>query len=114
MSTSMVRATNVASAAEGERQRPERVLERPSGLVLVRVPMRRGRRVLALGQAVDLVVEQEDLDVHVAAEGVDQVVAADGQAVAVAGDDPDLQVRAGEPCRPVAKVGARPWMVWKP
>ena len=85
----------------------------PRGLDLVSRAGARGRRILALGQAVDLVVEQDDLQVDVAADGVDQVVAADRQAVAVAGDDPDL--RSGRATfRPVAKAGARPWMVWKP
>src|SRR6185437_10854179 len=54
-----------------------------------------GGRVLALGQPVDAVVEQQDLQVHVAAQRVDQVVAADGQCVAVAGDHPHAQVGAG-------------------
>ena len=52
----------------------------------------RGGRVLPLGQAVDPVVEQQDVDVDVAAQGVEEVVAADGQAVAVAGDHPHLQL----------------------
>src|SRR5262249_6571464 len=50
-------------------------------------------RYLALGQTVDLIVEEDDLDVDVAPEGVQQVSGADGQAVAVAGDDPDGEVR---------------------
>jgi hypothetical protein len=57
--------------------------------------VRRGGGVLAFGEAVDPVVEEEDLEVDVAAQGVDEVVAADGQCVAVAGDDPDGQVAAG-------------------
>ena len=114
MSTSIVRATNVASARDGQRQRAERMCRSsPAGSTWSCLPMRRGRRILALGQAVDLVVEQDDLQVDVAADGVDQVVAADRQAVAVAGDHPDLQVGPAS-FRPVANVGARPWMVWKP
>jgi hypothetical protein len=38
-----------------------------------------GGRRLALGQAVDLVVEEQDLDRDVAAQGMDEVVAADRQ-----------------------------------
>ncbi len=53
-----------------------------------------GGGVLALGQAVDPVVEEQDLQVDVAAQGVDEVVPADGQRVAVTGDDPDRQVAA--------------------
>src|SRR5690606_17936745 len=55
-----------------------------------------GRRVLPLGEAVDLVVEQHDLHVHVTAQHVHQVVAADRQAIAVAGDQPDVEFRIGE------------------
>ena len=51
---------------------------------------------MALGQAVDPVVEQQDLEIHVASQGVDEVVATDGQGVAVAGDDPDGQVGAAD------------------
>ena len=39
-----------------------------------------GRRILALGQAVDLIVEQQDLAVEVAAQHVHRVVAADATA----------------------------------
>ena len=81
--------------AEGQAERVERVVERAERRRLGDLAHLRGRRVLALGQAVDLVVEQQDGDVHVAAQGVDQVVAADRQRVAVAGDDPDVEVRAG-------------------
>ena len=55
-----------------------------------------GRRILALGQAVDLVVEQQDLAIEVAAQDVHRVVAADRQRVAVAGDDPHVQFGIGE------------------
>ena len=56
----------------------------------------RRRRGLALGEPVDLVVEQQDLQVHVAAQHVQHVVAADRQAVAVAGDHPDVELGVGE------------------
>jgi hypothetical protein len=73
-----------------------------------------GRRVLALGQPVDLVVEQQDRQVDVAPQRVDEVVAADRQPVAVTGDDEHLEVRpATRPC-PVAIAGARPWIEWNP
>ena len=55
-----------------------------------------GRRVLALGQAVDLVVEQQHLAIEIAAQQVHHVVAADRQPVAVAGDDPDVELGIGE------------------
>ena len=55
-----------------------------------------GRRVLAFGQAVDLVVEQQHLAVQVAAQQVHRVVAADAHPIAVAGDQPDIQFRIGQ------------------
>ena len=55
-----------------------------------------GRRILALGQAVDLIVEQQDLAIEVAAQHVHRVVAADRQRVAVAGDDPHVELGVGE------------------
>ena len=56
----------------------------------------RGRRVLALGQAVDLVVEQQHLDVDVAPDRVQRVIAADRQAIAVAHHHPDVELGVGE------------------
>src|SRR5260221_12166223 len=52
----------------------------------------RGRRVLALGEAVDGVVKEQNLEIDVPPERVDQVVAADRQRVAVAGYQPDLEL----------------------
>ena len=69
-----------------------------------------GRRVLALGQPVDLVVEEQQLDRDVAAQGVDQVVAADRERVAVAADHPDREVVAGASRSRSPAPGARPWM----
>jgi hypothetical protein len=111
-SESMVRATNVASAPSasdtglnGRRPTP------PGGLG--DLADLGGGGVLALGQAVDLVVEQQDRHVDVAAQCVDEVVAADRQGVAVAGDDPHRQVGTGV-ARPVAIAGARPWIECMP
>ena len=57
--------------------------------------------VLPLGQPVDPVVEQQDLEVDVAPQRVDQVVPADRERVAVPGDHPYRQVRPrdGQPRR---------------
>src|SRR5207245_5856468 len=44
-----------------------------------------GGRGLSLGEAVDAVVEEEDLQIDVAPQGVDEMVAADGEPVPVAG-----------------------------
>ena len=53
-----------------------------------------GGGVLALGESVDLVVEQQDVEVDVAAYGVDEVVASDCEAVAVAAYLPDAEFGA--------------------
>ena len=79
-------------AADGDRERVERVVDRAHRRALGLFAERRRGRVLALREAVDAVVEQDDVDVDVAADGVHQVVAADREAVAVARDDPDVQI----------------------
>ena len=79
-------------AADGDRQRMERVVDRAHRRALGLLAERRRGRILALGEAVNAVVEQHDVDIEVAADGVHQVVAADRQAVAVAGDDPHVQI----------------------
>ncbi len=79
--------------AERQRQRVERVVHRAGRRRLRLLPHLAGRRVLPLGQAVDPVVEHQDLHPDVAAQRVDQVVAADRHGVAVAGRDPDLELR---------------------
>ncbi len=55
---------------------------------------RTGRGILAFGEAVDLVVEEQHVHVHVAAQQVDDVVAADAQRVAIAGDHPHAELGA--------------------
>ncbi len=50
------------------------------------------RRILALGEPVDLVVEQQNLQADVAAQHVNGVIAADGEGIAVAGDHPDVEI----------------------
>ena len=81
--------------AQRQGDRVERVVERAHRGGLGDLAGLGGGGVLALGEAVDPVVEQQDRHVHVAAQRVDQVVAADGQRVAVTGDDPDREVLAG-------------------
>ena len=51
----------------------------------------RGRK-LALGQPVDLIVEQQDGHVEVAAKGVNEVVSPNAQRIAITGDNPDVEV----------------------
>ena len=83
-----------ALGAQRERDRVERVVQRAHRGGLGDLAELAGGGVLALGEPVDPVVEQQDRHVHVAAQRVDQVVAADRERVAVTGDHPDRQVRA--------------------
>ena len=83
------------AGAQRELHRRHRILHRTAGRRRApRADPRRGR-ILPLGQAVDLVVEQQDLQVDVAPKHVQHVVAADRQAVTVAGDHPDVELRVG-------------------
>ena len=73
-----------SAGAEAELCRAEGILYRAIGARLRdKASWRRGR-ILALGESVDAVVEQDDVDVDVSAVGMDEVVASDGQSVAVA------------------------------
>jgi hypothetical protein len=92
--TSTERATYVAARADRQRERVERRVD-AAHRARLRLLAELGRgRVLALGEAVDPVVEHHHVDVDVAPEQVNEVVAADGQRVAVAGDEPDAEVGA--------------------
>ena len=99
----LVAPVGVDGARDEARVRAQRQGEWVEGMVLGAegrrlrdLPLLAGRRVLALGEPVDLVVEEQDVDRHVAPQRVDQVVAADRERVAVAGHDPDREIRAGE------------------
>src|SRR5689334_15693891 len=52
-------------------------------------------RVLALGQPINPIIKEEDLNVEVAAQAMDEVVGPDGQPVAIACDNPDGQIGVG-------------------
>ena len=92
MLVSIERATNVASQPMAIDSGWSGLSIAPIGVLLVLLAQRRRGRILALGQAVNAVVEQDDVDIEVAADGVHQVIAADRQAVAVARDDPHVQI----------------------
>ena len=47
-----------------------------------------GGRVLAFGQAIDLIVKENDVDIDVAADGMDEMIATDREPVPVSCDDP--------------------------
>ena len=68
--------------------------------------LRGGRRHLAAGHAVDLVVEHQAGELEIAPAGVDQMIAADRQTIAVAGDDDDMQI--GTRQRQAGRIGERP------
>src|ERR1043166_3761634 len=59
-------------------------------------PTSRRGRILPLGEAEDLVVEEDDLQIDVAPQLVQHVVAADREPVAVAGDHPHVEPGVGE------------------
>ena len=84
------------AGAEGEGGRRERGVDRTARRGgRARAEARSGRE-LALGQPVDLIVEQQYLHVDIAPQHVKQVVAADAQTVAVAGDEPHIEGGVGE------------------
>ena len=51
---------------------------------------------MPLGQAVDLVVEQQHLTIEIATDQVHRVITTDRQRIAVAGDDPHVEIGVGE------------------
>ena len=53
---------------EGKADRVERIVDRSQGRGLGLLALFRGWRVLALGQPIDLVVEEKDFEVEVASE----------------------------------------------
>ena len=81
--------------ADGQADRVEGMVDRAERSRLGHLAGLRCRRVLPLGQPIDLVVEDQDVEPDVAPEGVDEVIAADAQGIAVATDHPDVEVRAG-------------------
>src|SRR4029453_15678627 len=85
------------AAAERERERIDRTVERAHRCRLRHLAELAGRRVLPLREPVDPVVKEQDGEVHVAAQDVEHVVAADREPVAVAGDHEDLHLRARHP-----------------
>ena len=86
----------VRAGAKRKEQRVHRIVDRAHGGRRRARAEARGRRVLALGQPIDLVVEQQDVEIDVAADGVHGVVAADREHVAVAADHPHIERGVGE------------------
>src|SRR3990172_4373808 len=81
---------------QGDLNGTQRIIERSEGGGLGHLPELRRRRVLPFRQAVDPVVEEENLNIDVPAQGMDQVVSADAQPVPVSGDHPDVQLRPAD------------------
>ena len=71
------------------------LLDRAVGRGLGDFTQLRGGGVLALREAVDLVVEEDEIQIDIATNGVDEVVTTDGQRVAVARSHPDREVGIG-------------------
>src|SRR5438270_11483837 len=61
----------------------ERKIDRTRGCRLCHLAHFRGRRVLTLGEPVDLVVEQQDLHVDIAAQAMDQRISSDRGTIAL-------------------------------
>jgi hypothetical protein len=87
------RAMKLAPEARPDHQRLEGIDAGAFGGELAAFPVRRrGRRGLALGHAIDLVVHHDVGQVDVAPAGMQEVVAADREAVAVAAGDQHREV----------------------
>src|SRR5713226_2088026 len=84
------------AAAEREGERVHRPVGRAHRRGLRHLAELARRRVLALRETVDPVVEEQDRQVHVAAQHVQHVVAADREPVAVARHHEHLEVRPRE------------------
>ncbi len=90
-----------------DRNRIEGVVERSERRTLGHLAHFARRRVLALGESVDLVVEQQDREVDVATQRMNEVIPSDRQPVAIAGHHPDVEVRprrARRRSRPMARA----------
>ena len=92
LSVSIARATNDASAPIAIESGLNGWSREPKWRRLRHLAELRRRRVLALRESVDPVVEEEDLQVHIAAQRVNEVVPTDREGVAVARDHPDREI----------------------
>ncbi len=72
-----------------------------------------GRRVLAFGQTINPIIEQNDVHVQVTSQAMDEVIATDTQRITIARYDPNRQLGRVS-LRPVAIAGARPWIECTP
>ena len=81
-------------ASDRYRNRVDRIVDRTHRRGLSPLAQRRRRRILPFREAVNTVVEQNDVNIEVSADSVHQVIAADAQSVAIAGDHPSEQVGA--------------------
>ena len=85
----------MATGAEAQLSRTEGILDGAIGARLADEATGAGRRVLALGQTIDTVVEQNHVQVDVTTVGVDEVVTTDSQSVTVARHLPYGEVGVG-------------------
>ncbi len=110
---SWVRADEGRLRPQGETDRVERYLEGSERRRLGDLAPFGGRRDLSLGEAVDLVVEEQDGQVHVPPQSMYEVVPSDRQTVPITDHDPHVQVGTGDGksggdgrCSPVDRVHA--------
>src|ERR1700722_1966716 len=78
--------------SDSKRNRIERAVERAKRCGLCFLANLRCWRILALRQAVDAVVEEQNFQPHIAPQHVNRVIAADGKRIAITGRDPNFQV----------------------
>src|SRR2546425_1455467 len=106
------KAKSTPFGSDGQRNGIERPVQRSEGRRFRFLVEFRGGRILALGQAVDLVVEQQHLDANIPAQHVDGVITANRERISVARCHPNFQVRAnglesGRHCRCAAVNGVK-------
>src|ERR1700754_4598076 len=70
----------------------ERMIDAAEWCRLGDLPFLRGGRILPLGQPIDLVVKQQDVQVEIAAQQMDSVIPPNTETIPVARDDPDAQL----------------------
>src|SRR5207302_21351 len=80
--------------ADGERNRIEGTIEGAVRSGFGFFVQLGSRRILALGEAVNAVVEEKNFEADVAAKHVNRVIAADGKGVTVTSGDPNFEIGA--------------------
>src|ERR1700730_17174509 len=82
--------SGICSHSKG--QRIKRMINTAEGSGLGNLIFFRGRRILSFGQAVDLVIEQKDIQIKISSKQMNGVVAPNAEAVSISGHDPHTQL----------------------